>query len=169
MSVPQVKDAGATLVEIGRSERREYFGETDQTVSQKVLATLNYGLTPLVCFEPLDVFTSGGSTDFVMAQVAQALNGVTDLSKVLLAYEPIWAIGENGRPTQLADIAPAINSLSQEWGTQVKGLLFGGSVSPRYAKQILDIPGITGLFVGRSAWQVDGFIEILNIASDRLK
>lgn len=166
VSVPQVKDAGATVVEIGHSERREFFGETDETVNRKVLATLTHGLTPLVCFgEPLDVFSNGGSIAYVMRQVEKALEGVSDLSEVLLAYEPIWAIGENGRPARPEDIAPVIASLSQEWGNKVKGLLYGGSVSVENAKGLLEIPGVGGLFIGRSAWQVDGYIEILNIAS----
>lgn len=170
VSVPQVKDAGATVVEIGHSERREFFGETDETVNRKVLATLTHGLTPLVCFgEPLEVFSGGGSIAHVMKQVERALENVGDLGEVLLAYEPIWAIGEKGRPARPEDIAPVIAALAQEWGGKVKGLLYGGSVSLGNAKELLDIPGVDGLFIGRSAWQVDGFIEILNIASAHSK
>lgn len=170
VSVPQVKDAGASVVEIGHSERREFFGETDETVNRKVLATLSHGLTPLVCFgEPLDVFSSGGSIAYVISQVEEALTGVSDLGEVLLAYEPIWAIGEKGRPARPEDIAPVIAALSEVWGGKVKGLLYGGSVSLDNAKGLLEIPGVGGLFIGRSAWQVDGFIEILNIASAHSK
>jgi len=99
VSVPQVADAGAQIVEIGHSERREFFAETDETVNLKVAATLRHGLTPLVCVgEPADVFARGESVAHVLRQVRAALDGVRDTSGVLLAYEPVCSIGSGGRP-----------------------------------------------------------------------
>jgi triosephosphate isomerase len=168
VSVPQVADAGATLVEIGHSERREYFAETDTTVNLKVVATLRHGLTPLVCVgEPAAVFASGASVDHVRRQVRAALAGVGDTSGVLLAYEPIWAIGAGGRPAAPSDIGDVFAALTAEWGGAVRGVLFGGSVDPSNARSILGVEGVDGLFVGRAAWDVDGFIGLLDLVADR--
>ena len=101
VSVPQAKDAGATLVELGHSERRTHFNETDATVNLKVRAVLRHGLIPLVCVgEPDEVFRQGGSSEYVVRQAHAALDQVDDVSDVLIAYEPVWAIGEGGRPAQ---------------------------------------------------------------------
>ena len=97
VSVPQAKDAGAQIVEIGHSERREHFGETVETTRLKVAAALRHGLTPLLCIgESADVKEAGGSSEFILDQARGALEGlsVEELSRVVIAYEPIWAIGE---------------------------------------------------------------------------
>lgn len=167
ISVPQAADAGARLVEIGHSERREHFGETDETVNLKVKATLRHGLLPLLCVgESAERFASGGSVAHVLAQVAAGLAGVDDLSEVLIAYEPIWAIGEGGREARPADIADVFSALEREYGDRVAAILYGGSVNPGNAAQTLAVPGVGGLFVGRSAWDADGYLELLDIAAD---
>jgi len=168
VSVPQVADAGAQIVEIGHSERREFFAETDETVNLKVAATLRHGLTPLVCVgEPADVFASGASVTHVRRQVRAALDGVRDASSVLLAYEPIWAIGSRGRPAAPSDIGDVFAALRAEWGGTVRGVLFGGSVDRSNAKSILGVDGVDGLFVGRAAWDVAGVIGLLDLVAGR--
>ncbi|HLT67768.1 MAG TPA: triose-phosphate isomerase [Microbacterium sp.] len=167
VSVPQAKDAGAQLVEIGHSERREHFGETDETVRRKVAATLRHGLTPLLCIgESLEVKQSGGSARFIVEQADAALRGLgtDELSRVILAYEPIWAIGEHGRPATEAELEAPFAALGEQYGGAVAGLLYGGSVSLDNAADLLGIPHVTGLFVGRTAWQLDGYLELLRIA-----
>ncbi len=169
ISVPQAADAGAALVEIGHSERREFFAETDETVNLKVKASLNHGLRPLLCCgEPGEVFEAGGSVDHIMAQVAAGLDGVDDVSRVLIAYEPIWAIGEHGREARPTDIEAVFAALDTEYGEQVECILYGGSVNQGNAEETLQVPGVNGLFVGRSAWQVDGYLELLRIAAARV-
>ncbi len=166
ISVPQAADAGATLVEIGHSERREFFAETDRTVNLKVKASLNHGLRPLLCCgEPGEVFEAGGSVDHIMAQVAAGLDGVDDVSRVLIAYEPIWAIGEHGREARPEDIEGVFAALDAEYGEKVECILYGGSVNQGNAEETLQVKGVNGLFVGRSAWQVDGYLELLRIAA----
>lgn len=168
VSVPQVADAGAQIVEIGHSERREHFAETDETVNLKVAATLRHGLTPLVCVgESAEVFASRGSVAHVLRQVRAALAGVHDTSGVLLAYEPIWAIGSGGRPADPSDIAEVFAAMAGEWGEAVRGVLFGGSVHASNALATLDVEGVDGLFVGRAAWDVQGYIELLDLAASR--
>ncbi|WP_298461043.1 triose-phosphate isomerase [uncultured Cellulomonas sp.] len=168
VSVPQVADAGARLVEIGHSERREHFGDTDEVVRRKVGATLRHGLVPLVCVgEPDEVRLAGGSTQHVLAQVDAALTGVADLSTVLIAYEPVWAIGEHGRPAEPGDIAGVVAAVVDRWGDRVAGVLYGGSVSRANALELMSVPGISGLFIGRAAWDVDGYVAILDaVAQD---
>ncbi|MFE9655624.1 triose-phosphate isomerase [Micromonospora sp. NPDC006431] len=167
LSVPQVADAGATLVEIGHSERRQHFGETDDTVNQKVQATLRHGLTPLVCVgEPVQVRATGRAAEYVLRQTATALNQATAPSAVLLAYEPVWAIGEQGREPTVAEVAEVTEALAAEYGDRISGVLYGGSVNPANARQLLQAPGVRGLFIGRSAWTADGYLRLLRIATD---
>jgi L-erythrulose 1-phosphate isomerase len=166
VSVPQVADAGAQIVELGHSERRENFGETDRTVNLKVKAVMRHGLRPLICIgEPESTLQAGTSSDYISHQVEAALDGIPDTTGVLLAYEPIWAIGDSGREPRPDDIADGLNVLATQFGASVEGILYGGSVNAGNAAGILALPGVGGLFVGRSAWNVDGYMEILDIAA----
>lgn len=164
VSVPQVADAGAVLVELGHSERREHFAESDDTVNRKTRAVLRHGLRPLVCVgEPHEVFRTGGAVDHVTGQVAAALAGITDASRVLLAYEPVWAIGEGGRPARPEDVEAVFDALQERYGDVVAGVLYGGSVSRDNARELLRVPGVDGLFIGRAAWQVTDFVALLDL------
>src|SRR4051812_18197932 len=101
ISMRMAKDAGATLIEVGHSERREHFGETDRTVALKAAAAVAHGLIPLICVgEPLAIRDAGGAEDFVRAQVQIAVSEVApaEIAQMIIAYEPIWAIGEHGTP-----------------------------------------------------------------------
>jgi triosephosphate isomerase len=166
LSVPQVADAGAQIVELGHSERREHFGETDRTVNLKVKAVLRHGIRPLVCVgEPEASLQAGTSSDYISRQVEAALEGVADTTAVLLAYEPIWAIGEAGREPGPDDIAGALSTLATRFGGSVEAILYGGSVNAGNATEILALPGVDGLFIGRSALDVEGYMEILDVAA----
>lgn len=166
VSMLQAADAGATIIEMGHSERRQYFGETDHTVNLKVKAALSHGLIPLVCFgEPDEVFRAGGTLRFIEGQIDAALAGVSDTSRAILAYEPIWAIGDNGRPPRREDIASVFAALQRRYGNRVEAILYGGSVNHENNADILTIPGVGGLFIGRSAWSPDGYVKNLRIAA----
>ena len=168
VSVAQAKDAGAQLVEIGHSERREHFGETVATTRLKVAATLAHGLIPLLCIgESAEVKRAGQSTRFILEQAAGALDGLTagQLERVLIAYEPIWAIGENGRPATGAELQEPFAGLGREYGGRTAGLLYGGSVNLDNAEEMLGIDHVTGLFVGRAAWQLPGYLRLLELAA----
>jgi triosephosphate isomerase len=154
----------------GHSERREHFGETDETVRLKVAATLRHGLTPLLCIgEPGDEKDNGGSTPYILNQASRALEGLDDdqLARVLIAYEPIWAIGEYGRPATVDELKEPFAALGQEYGGRVAGLLYGGSVGLHNAAALLDIDYVDGLFVGRAAWELEGYLRLLEIAAAR--
>ncbi|GAA1116607.1 triose-phosphate isomerase [Nocardiopsis composta] len=162
LSVPQAADAGAAIVEIGHSERRAHFAETDATVRLKVEAVLRHGLTPLVCCgESAEDFARGRSVDRVLEQVAAAFDGIGGTGRALVAYEPVWAIGEHGRAPRPEEIAPVHRALAEEWGDRTAGVLYGGSVTPANAPELLMVPGVGGLFAGRSAWRVEGYLALL--------
>ncbi|HIY22962.1 MAG TPA: triose-phosphate isomerase [Candidatus Brachybacterium merdigallinarum] len=168
VSVPQAKDAGAQIVEIGHSERREHFGETVETTRLKVAAALRHGLTPLLCIgESAEVKDAGGSSGFILEQAQGALEGLTaeELARVVIAYEPIWAIGEKGRPATVEELVEPFAALGAQHSGKVAGLLYGGSVNLDNAAELLGIEHVTGLFVGRTAWQLPGYLELLRIAS----
>lgn len=166
VSVTQVADAGATLVEVGHSERRANFGDTDDVVNKKVRSIVGHGLQPVLCVgESDEVFRSGKSVEFITAQVDSALEGV-DPASVVLAYEPIWAIGEHGREPQRDDLAKAFDALNSRYGGSVTAVIYGGSVNTGNAADVLGIPGVNGLFVGRAAWTGPGYLDILRIAGE---
>jgi len=167
VSAPMLKDCELDLVELGHSERREHFGETDETVGFKVAAAVRHGLTPLICIgETLHQRQSGLADAVLRKQVEAALAPVADMAdaQVLLAYEPVWAIGVNGIPAtadyaserhgKIADVAMGV------LGRQVP-VLYGGSVNPQNCEELIAQAHIDGLFIGRSAWSVDGYLDIL--------
>src|SRR5699024_3090314 len=117
VSGAQAKDAGAQIGEIGHSERREHFGETVRTTQLKVAAALRHGLTPLLCIgESAEVKEAGGSSEFILDQARGALAGLSpeELSRVVIAYEPIWAIGDTDRPATLPELRAPCAAVGSE-------------------------------------------------------
>jgi len=175
ISMRMAKDAGATLIEIGHSDRREHFGETDRMVALKVAAASAHNLIPLICVgEPLAVRNAGGAEDFVRVQVQAALSELApgEIGRVIIAYEPVWAIGERGiRPTmeQIAPVMALINDVVGPEARSARAVLYGGSVDPQNAAELLSVPHTDGLFVGRAAWAASGFIELLNVCAPRAR
>jgi L-erythrulose 1-phosphate isomerase len=171
ISMRMAKDAGATLIEIGHSERREHFGETDRIVALKAAAAVAKGLIPLICVgEPLAVRDVGGAEDFVRLQLQIALSELAsdEISQVIIAYEPIWAIGEQGIPPSLDQVTPVmalINDVVTTAGGPARAVLYGGSVNRQNATELLGNPNTHGLFIGRAAWEASGFIEILKLCA----
>lgn len=163
-----LKDCGLDMVELGHSERRAHFGETDETVGLKVAAAVRHGLTPLICIgETLDERQSGRARDVLALQVRGALTRLTPDQRgaeILFAYEPVWAIGVNGIPAS-ADYADARQAEIIAVAGDVLGrkipCLYGGSVNPDNCAELISCPHIDGLFIGRSAWAVEGYLDIL--------
>lgn len=165
VSAPMLVDCGLDLVELGHSERRAHFGETDETVGLKVAAAQRHGLIPLICVgETLAEREAGRAKDVLAAQVQGALEKATTATPVLLAYEPVWAIGENGVPatSDYADARQAeIIAVAGETLGQRVPCLYGGSVNPDNCEELIRCPHVDGLFIGRSAWDVTGYLDIL--------
>lgn len=170
-----VKDCGATLVELGHSERRMHFGETDEIVALKTQAALKHGLTALVCIgDTMTEFDSGQTAQTLDRQVRALLKYVAKdaVGKVVIAYEPVWSIGEGGIPAppefankQHIKIAALVENLT---GGNLP-ILYGGSVNPQNCVALAGQSHIDGLFIGRSAWDVRGYIGIVNSVLESLR
>jgi triosephosphate isomerase len=168
ISPPMLRDCNLDLVELGHSERRVHFGETDATVGLKTEAAIRHGLIPLICIgETLAQREQGRATAVLETQVRAALHNLSPDQKaapILLAYEPVWAIGANGIPAT-SDYADARQSEIIATAEDVLGrripCLYGGSVNPGNCAELFACPNVDGLFIGRSAWAVDGYLDIL--------
>lgn len=175
VSADMAADIGATIVEIGHSERRHLFNETDDTINLKVKSALGKGLTPLICVgDTFDEKRWGVSIESIVRQVKIALFEITEaqLGQVIIAYEPVWAIGENGIPASadeaeqgLKAIKLALTALYGANNAEKVVLLYGGSVNQQNTAELIQQPSIDGLFVGRSAWQAEGYAALLDIAT----
>ena len=176
ISMRMAADAGATLIEMGHSERRAQFGETDETVALKAAAAVGYGLIPLICVGEPDPVRQGGRAEaFVEAQLTAALSRLSpvDVEKVIVAYEPIWAIGTAGRPAGPDQVAPVMARIAEvlkhsSATGRGRAVLYGGSVSTDNAEALLAVPHVDGLFVGRAAWSAAGYMDLLRLAGGRL-
>jgi len=166
ISAPMLTDCGLDMVELGHSERRAHFGETDRTVGLKTAAAVRHGLIPLICIgETLAEREAGRAREVLETQVRGALAGVagTD-APILLAYEPVWAIGDGGIPatSDYADARQAeIVAVAQDVLGRRIPCLYGGSVNPGNCEELITCPHVDGLFIGRSAWDPQGYLGIL--------
>ncbi|UYG07228.1 triose-phosphate isomerase [Halomonas sp. M4R1S46] len=167
VSPPMVRDCGADIVELGHSERREYYNETDTAINRKVKAALAQGLRPLICVgETAEEKALGVAADTVIRQCRIALSGVPDeaMDRVLIAYEPVWAIGEHGTPATAEDAGWMHRRIREALPTTSQGtpqpVLYGGSVNLANCAELAALPEVAGLFIGRSAWQPEGLLGI---------
>ena len=164
---------GVDLVIVGHSERRQYFGETDETVNLKVKASLSRGLGVIICVgETLEERERGRTLQKIFFQVRAALDGVdvADMPKVVLAYEPIWAIGtgRTATPAQAQDVHASIRGwLAAHYPAYVADelrILYGGSVKPANAASLLACPDIDGALVGGASLTAEAFGGIVDAA-----
>jgi L-erythrulose 1-phosphate isomerase len=174
ISAPMIKDCGATMVELGHSERRTFFNETDETVALKVKAALKYGLLALVCIGDTKAqYDAGRTAEVLEKQTRAALShiGKAAFGNVIFAYEPVWSIGEGGTPAS-PDFANEQHKLIKAVTTVAAGtelpVLYGGSVNPQNCRDLASQSNIDGLFIGRSAWNAAGFIGIIEAVTSAL-
>lgn len=163
-----LSDCNLDMVELGHSERREYFGESDETVGLKTEAAVRHGLIPLICVgETLADRQADRTQPVLERQVRGALAKLSDAQKsapILLAYEPVWAIGVDGVPatSDYADARQAeIIAVARDALGRRVPCLYGGSVNLANCDELIACPNIDGLFIGRSAWDVEDYLEIL--------
>jgi triosephosphate isomerase len=170
ISPVMLKDAGCEYVIIGHSERRQYFGETDETVNKKLKAALANGLTPIMCVgESLAQREAGETTALVASQVTNGIKGLTaeQVTGMVVAYEPIWAIG-TGR-TASADDANAVCALVRKTIAGIYGaavaektrIQYGGSVKPDNIAELMAKSDIDGALVGGASLDAAGFAKIV--------
>ncbi len=175
ISADMLKCAGAEYVIIGHSERRQYFAETDETVNLKVLFALENGLKPIVCVGESLAQRDAGETDgLVSMQVKAALNGVSaqDALKVVIAYEPIWAIGTGRTATnEQADetIGVIRNAICEVYGKETADgmrIQYGGSMNAKNCEGLMAQPQIDGGLIGGASLKAEDFSIIVKAASD---
>jgi triosephosphate isomerase len=164
-----LRDIGCRYCILGHSERRTLFGETDATVNAKVKAVLAAGLTPIVCVgESLEERESGRTEAVVSEQVLGSLAGIpaSDLAKIVVAYEPVWAIGTGkvATPKQAQDVHALVRSLLARLSSPAVAdtirIQYGGSVKPDNAAELAACPDIDGALVGGASLKADDFLAI---------
>ena len=159
ISATMLKQNGARFVIIGHSERREYFGETNAVIAKKMAVTLAAGLTPILCVGERERDTSSSYLSFVKQEIEEGLSLVkkTQLARVVIAYEPIWAIGTDEKPITPKEVLEMNLYIKKIlygiWGRRASiiRIIYGGSVAPGYAAQFLTEGGATGLLVGHQS------------------
>lgn len=168
ISPTMLTECNLDVVEIGHSERREFFNETNETVGLKAAAAVRHGLTPIICIgESLEIREAGQADDFLASQVQAALGcleGDEKSAELVIAYEPIWAIGENGIPatTEYAvERHERIAMVAADILEHAVPIIYGGSVNTGNCAELIAQPAINGLFIGRSAWSATGYLDIL--------
>jgi triosephosphate isomerase len=167
-SIALAKGAGATGALVGHSERRHVFGETDAETGKKVRAILTAGLTPMLCVgEKLSEREAGETEKVVLRQLRAGLEGVSaaDLSKVLIAYEPVWAIGtgRNATPQDASVVHQAIRrELSRLGAAPGIPVLYGGSVNLGNVASLVAEPEIDGVLVGGASMEAEGWAKLVD-------
>jgi len=173
VSAAMVKDAGASHVIIGHSERRRLFGETDDTVNRKLQAALAAGLIPIVCIgETLDEREGGRTLAVLDRQIRDGFAGVAaaQVANLVIAYEPVWAIGtgKNATPAEADEAHRHIRSrLADGFGQEAADrcrLQYGGSVKPENIRALMDLPDVDGALIGGASLNVRTFFDIVTRA-----
>jgi len=174
VSGAQLEDVGAGYVIIGHSERRQFYGETDTSVNQKLLAALEAQMTPIVCVgETLEQREAGITYELVAMQVKASLLGVSplQLNRVVIAYEPVWAIGtgKTATPEDAREVCGAIRdviaSVYDRQSAEAISILYGGSMNDKNAYELLAQPDIDGGLIGGASLKPGSFAAIINAAN----
>ena len=167
VSAEMLKDIGCQYVIVGHSERRQHFQETDEMIAAKLKGALSAGLIPILCVgETLSEREAGKTKDIVTMQLTQALKEVSKGTELVIAYEPVWAIGTGKIPTSedISSLCQSIQSFAQKQSIHVT-VLYGGSVNSDNAREILHLPGVDGGLVGGASLTLKTFWPIITAAS----
>ena len=171
VSAEMVKSTGAAFVILGHSERREYYGETSATLNKKLFQVFAQGLTPIYCCgEPLSVREAGTQNDYVKKQLEETIFQLSDADfrKVVIAYEPIWAIGTGKTATsaQAQEMHAFIrNAVAEQFGTETAEettILYGGSCKSSNARELFANPDVDGGLIGGASLDPADFLGIIN-------
>ena len=169
ISTDMLKELGVEYVIIGHSERRQYFGETDETVNKRTLRALEAGLTPIVCVGESLEEREGGKTEALLTkQVEEGFKGIEDITKVVIAYEPIWAIGTGKTATSeqanetIGFIRKEIARLFGEDAAARVRIQYGGSMKPSNASELMAMEEIDGGLIGGASLKAVDFSQVVN-------
>lgn len=170
VSAKMLKSFGVEYVILGHSERRTYFNESNELINQKILRALEFSLTPIFCLgETLSEREEGKTFSVLEEQLIKGLNGVSqiDLEKIVIAYEPVWAIGtgKTATPEQAQEAHAFLRKkLSELYDSEVANIvkiLYGGSVKPENARDLFKQPDIDGGLIGGACLKADSFYQII--------
>ncbi len=173
ISADMLKSVGCEFVILGHSERRHIFGETDEIVNKKIKQAVSNGLKPIFCVgETLEERENGKAFDVIENQITSGLAEISgdDFNKIVIAYEPVWAIGtgKTASPGQAQEIHKFIRELISKLYSQIQAenvrILYGGSVKPNNAADLLSQPDIDGALVGGACLQAESFLQIIEAA-----
>jgi len=173
VSAPMLVDVGCRYCIIGHSERRQHFGETDEQIRKKLVAAFTHGLIPILCIgETLTQRTQGQTFEIVRSQLMGALKGLSEqeLRRLVIAYEPVWAIGtgHNATPAEAQEAQAFIRQcLKTMWNAEVAEtvrLQYGGSVTAANAAELLQQPDVDGALVGGASLSAESFVAIVKAA-----
>jgi triosephosphate isomerase len=171
VSASMLKEAGAEYAIIGHSERRQLFGETDETVNRRLAAAVAAQLTPIVCIGETLAQRDGNETLAVLdRQIKQGLDGLTadQIAALVVAYEPVWAIGtgRNATPAQAGEAHAHIRSRIRQWfggnAADQCHIIYGGSVKPDNIRDLAVLPDVDGALVGGASLEIRSFFEIVS-------
>ncbi len=166
-----IQSVGADYVILGHSERRKYFGETDDIVAEKLNRVLETGLKPIVCIgEELDKREAGQQEEVVLSQIEAGLFHLSEdaFSKIVIAYEPVWAIGtgKTASPEQAQEMHHFIrSSVANKYGAELAdnlSILYGGSVKPQNANDLFSMADVDGGLIGGASLKAEDFVAIVN-------
>jgi triosephosphate isomerase len=170
VSPPMLKDVGCTHVLIGHSERRHIMGETNEMVNRKLKSALAAGLTPIVCVgELLEERNMGVTREVIERQITKGFDGLSpdDWSRLVVAYEPVWAIGtgKTATPRQASEVHHYVRKLAGQKASPAVAenlrILYGGSVTPENVKELMAEEDIDGALVGGASLKVESFVKIV--------
>ena len=173
ISGAMLTEIGVDYVIIGHSERRQYFGETDETVNKRVLAAVANGITPIICVgESLEQRESGVTKEVVSMQTKLALKGLTaaQVGNLVIAYEPIWAIGTGKTATAdeanetIGDIRNAVKEVYGEFAAESVRIQYGGSMNAKNCAELLSKPNVDGGLIGGASLKAEDFNTIVQAA-----
>ena len=170
-SLPMLADVGCSAVIVGHSERRQYFGEDDAFINRKVRAVLSAGLTPIMCIgERLEQREAGQTFSVVGDQLRRGLAEIDaeEVPRVIVAYEPVWAIGtgKTATPEQAQEVHAHLRGIlrdicGEDPASRVR-IQYGGSVKPSNVTELMALPDVDGALVGGASLELDSFIQLLN-------
>lgn len=171
ISTEMLTEIGVEYVVLGHSERRDYFGETDEGVNKRAKAAFKAGITPIVCCgESLEIREAGNYIEYVVGQIDKDLDGFApeEVAKLVIAYEPIWAIGTGKTATfeQAEEVCKAIReAVAKKFGQAAADAIriqYGGSVKPSTIKDLMQQPNVDGALVGGASLKAGDFSAIVN-------
>ncbi len=169
ISADMLLEYGVEYVIIGHSERRQYFAETDETVNKRTLTALAKGLTPIVCIgESLEERETGKTEEVLATQIREGLKGIEDIAKIVIAYEPVWAIGTGKTATAeqanetIAFIRKTVGEMFCPKCAAALRIQYGGSMNAGNCKELMAMPEIDGGLIGGASLKAPDFATIVN-------